>query len=485
MDMPKIYYYILAILVLFSMGVRCGSPTGTSLDPEEFTPAFLFASNEGEVRILNIDVDENGENVYTVTRFSSIGRTSAYGRINTDADFAMDWTFPEGSNDPRLALSLVQENPSFNPALGPQREFIYQTVSVNENTRINELFYTSPATGFREKMEHFNQNSGANSYAVDFTNDSEFISLYVDRLDEPSDPDPFRALGLLLNFSYQQDINFNGNTIIPFNVVLAENEIPVSQPLTNAPLAKVSSSANGEFIYVWASVTNNNFTRTPYAVRRNGTLALNPKDFSTKDYRNRPGVIINQLEPHPTRDSVVAVVDYSSSYANGEAVNGFHVLRLGLSENEWFTPLHFLPSEEVTGQNMLLSGELRGQRNMYISYSPLGDRIAILYALPSSGSSLVIWYPEEDRTERIQIDPSTNITDVRMPAWYYQDSSILLFTAGNNDAGYANFYVVDTDDNNGTARRIDWDDDIDRSTVLDQNEVLTEVREVVGRPVRN
>jgi len=476
-------FWILWLAVL--LGGCNNSVPGPTLFENQGAPAFMYASNEGEIRFLNVDIVDS-DTTFTVTRFSNIGRNvNQFGRVNTDVDFKLDWSPFDTLGNPRVAAVLRRDNPLHQSNLGPANSFFHQVVSISDNKRISSLSYFSRATGQQRVINNPNQTSGGFAKAVSYVNQNTFLTYQVDRIDDPLDEDPFKAVGLVLRFTFNPNDTFEGEIVQSFNVsnaAIRDDSLETANlPFKFPNDTKITSSANGEFYVVWASLPPFDFTRQPYIIRQNGTFAAEPSKFTPKDFRNVPGIITNQYEPHPTRDSLFAVVDYSTPFANGSETNGFHVLKLGLSKDEWLTPLYSLdPDRVLLNNNLLPFAEIWQKRSMFISYSPLGDRIAILYALSSESASLVVWFPEEDRTERFTIDPSRDITTVRKPAWFAKDPSLLFFTAADSVADVANIYFVNTDNNGGQARRLDWDDDIEFFN-LPPDDDLREAREMVGR----
>ena len=478
---------ILLIVALAAfLGCNNSAPAPTVFE-ERGTPAFMYASNDGEIRFLSIQTNE-GDTNYAVSRATNIGRNvDQFGPVATGSDFKLDWSPFEDGEDPRIAAVLKRINRLHQANLGPRGRFFHQVVSASESGRISLLSYFSEAAEEQRVINDSVHTSGAFAKSVEYVNENTFLVFHLDRLDDPLENDPFRALGLILRFTVRPNGAFESETVRRFSVT--NSTIPDSnsneiRPFSYASMANISASANGEFYVLWGSVPPFDFTRQPYVIRQNGTIAVDPKDFTPKDFRNVPGIITNQYEPHPTRDSLFAVVDYSTAFANGAETNGFHVLKMPVNSNNWFDVLHTLKPNRIMNNDMMRYPEIWRKRSIFISYSPLGDRIAILQAISSQEPSLSIWFPEEDKVTQFDIDPSLNVNTVRKPAWYAEDPSKVFFTAGDSEAGVANIYFVDSDDDGGVAQKLDWDDDIEFINVP-ADDALREARELVGRKIPN
>ena len=483
--MNKVIYQIL-LFVAGTALISCNnSAPAPTLFEERGTPAFMYASNEGEIRFLIIE-NEGSDINYSVTRVSNIGRNlNQFGPVDVGSDFKLDWSSFEDNENPKIVAVLKRRNMLHQPNLGPQGRFFHQIVSVSENRRISNLSYFSEAADEQRVINDSVHTSGAFAKAVEYVDENTFLVFHLDRLDNPLENDPFRALGLILRFSINSSGTFESETVRSFgvtnNTIDAVNSGEI-KPFRFARTGNISASANGEFYVLWSSVPPFDFTRQPFVIRQNGTIAVDPEDFTPKDHRNVPGIISNQYEPHPTRDSLFAVVDYSTAFANGAETNGFHILKLPVNSNNWFDVLHTLKPNRIMNTNMMAYPEIWKKRSMFISYSPLGDRVAILHAISSQAPSLSIWFPEEDKVTQFDIDPSLNINSVRKPAWYAEDPSKVFFTAGDSGAGVANIYFVDSDNDGGVAQKLDWDDDIEFINVP-ADDALREVRELVGRKI--
>jgi len=484
MNKPTTQLLLLAAVVAF-IGCNNSAPAPTVFQ-ERGTPAFMYASNEGEIRFLNIETVE-GDTNFVVSRATNIGRNlDQFGSVAVDSDFKLDWSPFEDDQDPRIAAVLKQQNRLHQPNLGPRGRFFHQVVSVSENGRLSKLSYFSEAANQQRVIDDSVHTSGAFAKSVDYINNNSFLVFHLDRLDDPLENDPFKALGLVLRFTVESNGAFNSEIVRSFDVTnspIDSDSLGIeTRPFKYSRFGKISASANGEFYVLWASVPPFDFTRQPYVIRENGTIVLDPENFTPKDFRNVPGVITNQYEPHPTRDSLFAVVDYSTAFANGAETNGFHILKLPVNSNSWFDVLHTLKPNRIMNTNLMAYPEIWRKRSMFISYSPLGDRVAILHAISSEEPSLSIWFPEEDKVTQFDIDPSLNINSVRKPAWYAEDPSKVFFTAGDSVADVANIYYVDSDKNGGVVNKIDWDDDIEFLNVP-ADDALREVRELVGREI--
>ena len=103
---------ILSFIVITS---ACEAPnSGDSLDQQKYDPAFMYASDNGRIRYLQISDEPDGFS-YAVTSYphGQVGQyQNDFGIIDTSFhDNAYDWSPFNENEDPFIALSLIRDNP--------------------------------------------------------------------------------------------------------------------------------------------------------------------------------------------------------------------------------------------------------------------------------------------------------------------------------------------------------------------------------------
>ncbi|MGM0587491.1 MAG: hypothetical protein ACQETE_03670 [Bacteroidota bacterium] len=475
-----IHITLITLGVLATLLAGCKPPQGgTQVQTEVAEPAFMYANDEGQVRLVEIDVVGN-DTTYIIDKYVDLGQTAQNGTIETSKSWHYDMSPLDSTQNPRISAFLKRDNPAWLPHQGPTGQYFNQMAYISDLKRINTLEYYSQLNDRIKPQEYKSTAYFSPASASHYVNRNTLITLWFDFNEDFTAPNTIRNSLLLMRHSLNSSNPLVAETITTFKSSL-KNGLPSPYVLSEYTHARLNSSANGEFYIVWSPTRTYGAIQPFYYIRKDGTAALNSMNEIGKDYRTSPGYLIHALSPHPKKDSIVVVADISDAYSNGAENNALHVMHLPDSPQNWLRPIHTLPWNRVINSNMLNWTLTHGKDNLFLSYSPEGDKIAIAHAIPTDQAEVVIWEPESGNTKTFSF-PDNNIDKVSKPAWHPHGNRFMYITAANTASDTtAYIYMLDTDKQNGTLKRLDWNSPQVDQSAFQEEEILQDVKPLIGR----
>lgn len=482
----------LAVLILgIAAGCRPPTPPDTTT-AVTLNPTFMFSSDEGELRMLEVEITE-GDTTFHFSRYSNLGTvTPDFGKIYPDFRNSLDWTAFDSTGRPKITAILRRDNPSWNPRENtPTGQYFDQFVFVNENKRINQLQFFSLLNEKEQELQFPRPIKYSRSRTVHFADNNTLLAYYIDMTDDQHTPGNTRKrAGHLLRFSLNSSNPHQGEIIKSFNVDY--NHIsPTAYNLGQPQVTHLNATANGEFYILWEEVRDQGSYKGIYILRHNGTAAIysGNKDYSVKDYRNPPGFFLHAIDPHPRKDSIIAVADVSNNYANGSQNNGVHIMRVPESNEDWLQSVHHLPFQETNISNgQLLNWQYTfNKKNLFLKFNHQGNKLAIAHAIPqyTPSAAITIWQPNVDSTAQFTFPNNTNINTIGKPAWDHKRKDFVYVIAGDSTQNTANIYYANTSRTGGTLTRLDWNDPRIELQGLVDGEQLEAVKDLYGRKKTN
>ena len=487
------YYKQLLLVIstaIFLAGISgCKPPTGTrEPDVRTFEPAFLYASDDGQVRFLNIEFTDS-DTLYTITKYSTVGEViGLFGNVYSKYDNAYDWTPFDTSSNPYVAVTLRKENPAYNPDLGPEYEYIHQVAVVSNNKRIQPLFFNSDIKENQQiQLEYMDFNKGLKGKKVNFINENTLLVYYTDFI--ASHEEDFANRGYLLEFNLNSFNPYQGEIIASNNIIgILGSDIPSLPTIPKPHLTHVESSAKDNFYFLWSIIPEINKYVNPFVYRRDGSFAYDPRAYDFGDYRNPPGMLIGYLEPHPRKDSVYAVADISSSFANGAENNAIHVMQLPNRKDQLPEVKHTLPYSRVMNSSRLnrnVLADVENGRDIFLKYHPSQEKLVIAQSI--TRPSVTVWSPNGDSTETYSIPGVSNVqmNTIGEPAWLYLDNKYLYFMAGNRQTGDNYIFYIDITKESRPAEVILWDENNVEFYQVNEDERISITKNLKGRKSLN
>lgn len=476
MQFKRISYLFAFLLVL----TRCIQPTSLEVEStESYPPAFLFATENGELRLLNMKIVDEDTTIYQIERYGNIGAPgSFYGQVDLSwyNAYAIN-RFDPADTVVKVAAVLNKMN-NVDPAYN--RYFKRQFIQINEDKRTLSLQYFSFLNNRFQMLEQWNYPLNGDR-AVTFINKDSYLVLFSDRWekkgleDKPVDV-PYSGKALhLIRYNFNSPQPELGEVITTFSIGDGRVDIFKDKP-TAEGVNHLHSTANGEFYVVWAPYFNQ-LGYSPYIIRPDGTMAFNPNlvDFT---WANRYfGQSMFAFEPHPTKDSVFVIGDVNYKQVK--------LVELPTTLGQRFTELR---TKSITQLIPSAAGNTWAQfqraRAWYMKFNHSGTHLAVTHSLPGANPTLAIWDTETDQVKHYEVNrPGSAKTFSYMgkPAWYYAEEgkNRVYFMAGDTvGVDHASFFYVDLNQTSTFATEVD-------NTILrfksNSLELPTKATDLVGR----
>ena len=470
---------ILLIILFGFLGCRQDPPQQVA-SLEDFNPAFLYATDEGELRILNIDradVDEVEEvTTYTIREYTNLGVTTRnFGSVTTNYDGAYDWSaFREGER-PRAVAVTHREN-RIDPT--HQTEYERQFVHIGRFASLRQMEFYSELNDRQQELREYNY--WVKGRTVHFIDDRYYLALWTDYYDESSgvprpNLPPGNNVTYLLLYDSEENRPTDPEIIASFFDGGYQSRNPPHNWLTSPGNTQVMSSATGKYYVTWNPVRlSTGFS--PYFFRYDGTMAYNPMEAGgTQVYNRVPSQESFAIDLHPNDDELLVVSDNYSAYRSTM------VLELGSSSDEAMSIVEELPFDQMELNDPGFGwGKVNANSpTWYVKFHPDGDHVAIIQAIENETPTVTIWNwrenPDEIATYEIG-DPGEDlpeVTEIRKPAWdyYSEDQSKLYFMAlhegpdeeeaTGNEGAYIHYLDINQNPNTESHTNvIRWHDDV-------------------------
>ncbi len=478
MSIRTISFTILIFLLAISACRRPPLDPAPPLPP--VTPSFLFANDDGELRILHVDYTDDLDTLFTVKRFGTLGfQNFEFGLADTRKEATYDWNIFGPNQSPKAAAIAWREN-LFQPTHKTEWERLYVEIGNFERKRNSGFF--SELNQRIQPLRQYNYYRGANS--ISFIDHRFYVALYTDRYDSRSGaPKPNLPVGDRKSFLLLYDIQSPTPNQPEIIATLFHDDYMSKFPDTYNWIhsirgARVEASRNAQFFFIWTKAFNT-FGTSPWAFRFDGTPAFAPLTQGGQQYARYPGQETIALDTHPVRDSLIVVTDRHPQYAQTM------VMRVPQSPNQPFEILSALPFTEKYPESPGISvGQGRLANNLYTRFNQRGDKIAIVTARDGVPPHVTIWNWQEGTHRRILINSDSNpynFDQVGDGGWeIHAQDDIFYFMAGDTSQDIAFIHYVNASDENQThARLINWDDVEYRD--LQRDEPLLSVKEMKHR----
>lgn len=457
MNIRRTYIILLLAIVVISGCRRTGGGEITELPP--VTPSFLYANDDGQLRILNVDFTDDLDTLFSVSRFTTLGQGNfEFGKVDVRKGGTYDWGVFAPEREPRGVAVTWREN-TLRPTHKTEWERLY--VEIGNFERLRLMGFYSEVNQRRQDLRQYNYYRGANS--VGFIDNRYYVALYTDRYDResgaprPNLPVSHRKTSLLL-----YDLQAPQPNQPEIIATLFHDDYMSRFPSTynwihNIRGARVAGSPNAEFFYIWTKAFNT-WGSYPWVFRFDGTPAYNPVPLGSQQYSRVPAQEAFALDIHPRRDSLLVVSDRHPQY------EGTFVLKVPDAERTPFTILAELPFEESIPETGSVSvGNARQDNSWYVKFNQAGNKVAIISATDGVPPHVTIWNWQDGTHRRYLINSNASqydFTEVSEPGWVlHGDDDILVFLAGDPTSDISFFHYVDASDENQThAQRINWDD---------------------------
>lgn len=450
------------------------------------TPAFLFATDDGELRVMNIDITEEdgGDTTYTVERYSNIGLSIRnYGLVTTEYDGAYDWsTFRDGETP--KAVAVLRKPNTIDPT--HQTEYEKQFVYLDRFASIQQMRFFSELNQRTQPLMEYNY--WVSGRTVHFIDDRYYLAYWTDTFDSESgvaQPDlpPNKSMSYVLLYDSQQSDPENPQIIATTLAGGYQDRHPPHYWVSGFRNTRVFATANGRYIVLWTPVRLST-GMSPYFFRRDGSTAYDPRKVGGEQvYRRQPGQESFAIDFHPSKDSLIVVSDHNQRH------KATYILQLGASSDQPFTIRASLPFDdpEFGLENSQFSwGEINANaRTWYLKFHPDGEHVAIAQSVEGETPTVTIWdWVNDEIVRQYKIGEPDEITEIRQPAWLSGDensshSNLLYFMAkhetptnvfnGDDDDGddsdtqsTAYLHYIDLDNPNmQNSRRISWSQDVE------------------------
>lgn len=454
-----------------------------AVDLDPITPAFLYATDSGELRIMHVDITEEdgGDTTYTVKRYSNIGLSQRnFGVVTTEYDGAYDWSAFRENEDPKAVAVLRRDN-TIDPT--HQTEYEKQFAHIDRFRSINQMEFFSELNQRTQELREYNYWSAGRT--VYFIDDRYYLAYWTDTYDPDSgvprpDLPPNRQSSYFLLYD-SEDTEQDNPEIIATTLAggYASRHAP-NYWVSNFSNTRVFATANSRYFILWTPVRLSTGL-SPYFFRFDGSTAYDPREAGGSQAYNRlPGQESFAIDPHPTRDSLIVVSDHNHRHKST------YVLELGSSSDQ---PLNVVaelpfnaPAKQLNDPGFGWGEVNANARNWYLKFHPDGKKVAIIQSIDGEQPSVIIWnWQEEEVERRFTIGSGTDdVVEIRQPAWLDEEdnsehTNLLYFMAkhegdngGNNEndngdngdeeiTDRAYFHYIDIDDNTQSqSRRIDW-----------------------------
>jgi hypothetical protein len=474
--------FVLGILAAVLMS-GCKPPSGgVPVSQTEIEPTFMYANDEGQIRLVEV-VPSGGDTTYNIATFTNLNNSGRNGVINTSRSWYYDMSPADSAQEPRFSAYLSRENPAWREVYGPTSKYFSKLAYISDTKRVNDLEFYSQLDDQLKTLEYETTTYYGVSKSSHFVDRNTLLTFWTDASQEYKSPSQIRYSAVLLRYALNATDPTTAEAIATFEIVGNPNGLNSPYRITEARKARVTSSANGEFYIVWSPTRVFGYVKTIYYIRKDGSAALNSMNEIGKDYRNDPGFLIHAMDPHPKKDSILVVADISDDYASGPQNNAIHIMHLPDSPKNWLRPMKTLSWARVTGDAMLNWALTYEKDNLFLKYSPEGDKIAIAHALPGRQAEVVIWEPQTDITKTFTFPSGSNIDKISKPAWHPTDNRFLYITGANTASAdtSAHIFMLDTDKSQGTLKQIDWNSPAINRLDIPDDETLRQVKPLISR----
>lgn len=453
----------LLLITLFLNG--CGNNVGTSTVQRTLeVPEFLYTTSDGEFRSIDV-VYTRRDTTYSVARYSTVGpRGGYYGQVANDYIGQYAWTKYEASDSMPKVSAVLRNYNTTNPAYNRlyERQYVY----INENERPYQLEFFSVMDNQLEDLIHWNypiQGLAARSTA--WIDQNSFVMLYTDvwngyktGIEKPSNI-PYSSMEMyILRYDVSGLIPSAGEIITAFTV--GDNRAGDSTRVItkNKPsdpyYAQLLVSANAEFYIVWFPKFNKK-GYTPYIIRNDGTMALNPREIDYSWENRYFGQSMFAMEASPTQDSVYVIGDNNYKQVK--------VVKLPSRSDQKFEELATRSVGQIfNGAGSVKWSDFQKRRAWFMKYKNDGRKVAMTHSLPGVQPQLAVWDTSADTLVTYQVNRSDfgeRYHTMGAPAWAHnsENENLVYFIATDTtgqDRG--DLFYVDTSKRSTYARRVNW-----------------------------
>lgn len=454
--------YIISLFAIAALLSNCGKSGFEPTAVKIFEPLFLYANSDGELRTISIDYS-NQDTVFTISRFSNTGPFSGfYGQVNTDYYGAYDWSkFTPTDTIPYTAAVLHRYNradPAYNKLY--QRQFVF----INVNQRIQLLQYFSDMNEQYTDLIQWNFPIVTATRSVSFINSKSFVVLYSDEWIYKNDTTKTRPSTVPYGYREAYLIRYHvGATAPELGEIITSfttNDHRTNAGEKNKPLygtyAQVLASANGEFFAVWEPRFNE-LGYTPYIIRNNGSMALNPGKIPYAWQDRYFGQSMFAMEMHPKKDSVFVIGDVNYRQVK--------VVELPEANDQRLVELRTKSTNGlIPGSNVATWSDFQRGRKFFMTYNNSGTKLAITHNLPNVEPAITIWDTKIDTLHTYKINRpggNMNYNSMGKAGWSYtsKNQNLVYFFAGDTVGTdkYSLFYI-DASKQSAYASFVNWDD---------------------------
>jgi hypothetical protein len=454
---------VIIIIAFFLTG--CPKYEGTSTVQRTLeVPEFLYVTENGEFRSINIEYTRRDTTI-GVSKFSTVGPLGGYyGQVANDYIGQFAWTKYEASDSMPKVSAILRNYNNTNPAYNRlyERQYVY----VNQNERPYQLEFFSVMDNQLENLTHWNYPiQGAAARSTDWIDQNSFVMLYTDvwngfktGIDKPANI-PYSSMEMyILRYDVSGLIPSSGEIITAFTV--GDNRAGDSTNVfnKNKPVdphyAQLLVSANAEFYIVWFPKYNKK-GYTPYIIRNDGSMALNPTSVHYTWENRYFGQSMFAMEASPTQDSLYVIGDNNYKQVK--------VVKLPQGSDQPFEEIYTRTVGQVfAGAGSVKWSAFQKRRAWFMKYKNDGRKVAMTHSLPGVQPQLSVWDTSADTMVTYRVNRSDfgeRYHTMGAPAWAHnsENQNIVYFIATDttgNDRG--DLFYVDTSKRSTYARRVNW-----------------------------
>lgn len=478
MNIRQIFILLILTIVVLS---GCRRPAADPLpDLPPVTPSLMYANDDGQLRILNVDYTDDLDTTFTISRFSTLGLGNfEFGKVDTRKTGTYDWGRFNPNQEPRAVAVTWREN---NVRPTHKTEWERKYIEIGNFERLRVMGFFSELNQRRQDLRQFNYYRGANTVA--FIDNRFYLAMYTDKYDPSSGaPKPNLPIGDRKSSLLLYDLQAPQSNRPEIIATIFHDDYMSRFPTTynwmhNIRGARVAGSPNAEFFYIWTKAFNT-FGTYPWVFRFDGTPAYDPVPQGAQQYARVPAQESFAVDIHPRRDSLLVVSDRHPQY------EGTFVLRVPTNPKSPFEILAELPfSESIPEVGSVSVGQARQHDNWHVKFNQNGDKVAIITAIDGVPPHVTIWDWQNGTHRRYLINSNStqfNFDTVSEPGWeLHAEDDLLFFITGDSVRDIAFFHYINASDENQThARLINWDDMEYRDMSAD--EPLRAIKEIKQR----